>query len=140
MATVKPPGTHPLIQYGLPIGAEMLKGLGSYLGGAGDRRFQEQARRQLPHLQREMKEGITEQDILRAGPMIQRGVMPMVNRMGTKAAAKYGSRSGATAGAMMSRFNEAMVPQMSRLYDLMLRNNQQNLRQLHGETARVAGI
>ena len=130
--------TSPWLTYGLPIASGLLGSLGGLLGSDPNKKQRKYAQGRLRSLEGGLENPMGMGDIASAAPMIRRAMMPYINKFASGAAAKYGSTSGATAGAIGANLNETMAPQLSQLYQMMLNQRlagRQTLAGIYGQQA-----
>lgn len=139
MAAPTPNKFELLLKYGLPVGGNILGGIGNALlsSRTGE---QKTAYRTAMRTQKDLERGITTGDVAGAVPMISKAALPGINQAVAKASGRFGSSSRRVAGAQVSAANRFAGTQMADFYRLMLQNNQQNKRMIYGTNMQAAAI
>ena len=120
----------------IPYAGQAFSILGSVIG-AGKTQAQKDAEAKLPGLESGMKTGIGLNDVGNMAPLAIKSAMPQVNAIASSMGSKYG-RSGYAKGAAVSGLVNGLSPELLRLLQLRLQNNQQNLRQMYSTNAQIA--
>ena len=126
-------------QIATALGPPLLGALGGWLGGGAERKRKKFNQAELDRLSKQIEGGVSEQDIMSTMPMMMKSMMPYINQMFGRGAAKYGSRSGAAMGAGMSAVNQAVTGPMAQQLARRPFFNMQGVRQLAGMRSSLAG-
>lgn len=138
--TPKPPGITPW-DIGLTLGGEMLSSVSEYLAGGEDRRFQKRMRGQLPGLESAMDRGLSINDLNPYLSAAFKSAQPAVNQVAKASTARWGSLgSGKAASSMAAAVSQNLANPIAQLAQMVLANNQANLRTRYQTTAGLAGV
>lgn len=97
-----------LAQLGIAFGPSILKGLGAgFLGGA-KRKRQKKSFEELERLSKLIEAGPSRGGVLATAPQLTQAMLPFINQAFGRGSARFGSRSGAAAGAGLSAINQAV--------------------------------
>ena len=115
-----------------------LSGLGGIVGAAGAAAEAKRKRKfwepRLLEAEGAMKTGITGADLAGVQGNIMAGLRPQINAVASRYSARLGA-SGYAKGAGLVMAFRALAPQMARLQELRLTNNQANKRLMYGSAA-----
>lgn len=109
-------------QLAMAFGPSLLKATGGILGRGERKRkqkFRQESREEFGRLSKLVEAGPSRGGVLATAPQLTQAMMPFINQAFGRGSARFGSRSGAAAGAGLSAINQAVsVPiaqQLSRI-------------------------
>lgn len=119
----------------------MLSSVSQYLAGGEDRRFQKRMRGQLPGLETAMDRGLSINDLNPYISAALKSAQPGINQVAKASTARWGSMgSGKAASSMAAAVSQNMANPIAQLAQMVLANNQANLRTRYQTTAGLAGV
>lgn len=121
-----------------PVAGGVFGAVGQLFRDRSPERWAKENRGVARRARKELEEGISTQDVLTMNALNMRSLQPLLRRMSTANAAKYGSRSAATVGANVAGASQAIAPHIAAGWMEKLRNNQQNQRLLYNVSSASA--